>query len=59
MGAPPRRPGVAARLEGRGFIGTETAPEYIEIARERLGAAGTNVELKAFRAGQESLFGPF
>ncbi len=51
--------GVAALLEGRRFVGAEITAEYIEIARERLNAAEANVDLQAYRAGQEPLFGPF
>jgi len=49
--------GVAALLEGRSFVGIEITDEYTCVARERLEALGANVELEAFRGGQEPLFG--
>jgi site-specific DNA-methyltransferase (adenine-specific) len=51
--------GVAALLEGRRFVGNEISAEYVGIARQRLEAAEANVDLEAYRAGQEPLFGPF
>jgi site-specific DNA-methyltransferase (adenine-specific) len=49
--------GVAALLEGRRFIGMEITDEYAGIARDRLEAVDMDVEVDAFRAGQEPLFG--
>jgi site-specific DNA-methyltransferase (adenine-specific) len=48
--------GVAALLEGRTFLGVEVAREYARIASDRLGAAGSEVQLADYRAGQQPLF---
>ena len=49
--------GVAALPEGRCFAGVEIAGEYVAIGRDRLGATLADVDLEAYRAGQEPLFG--
>jgi site-specific DNA-methyltransferase (adenine-specific) len=48
--------GVAALLEGRRFLGVEVAGEYAQIARERLGATRSQIDLADYRAGQTPLF---
>jgi site-specific DNA-methyltransferase (adenine-specific) len=49
--------GVACLRLGRRFIGIEKAPNYFEIACERLWAEEADSTLQAMRAGQLSLLG--
>jgi DNA modification methylase len=48
--------GVAALLEGRCFRGVEVAGEYTQIARDRMAATGSQINLADHRAGQTPLF---
>jgi hypothetical protein len=43
-------------LEGRRFLGVEVAAEYAQIARDRIAATGSQINLADYRAGQKPLF---
>jgi hypothetical protein len=48
--------GVAALLEGRRFLGVEVGGEHTQIARDRIAATGSQINLADYRAGQKPLF---
>ena len=47
---------VAAKVLGRHYIGIDISPEYCEIARKRVEAAGKGITVKELDKGQKTLF---